>query len=207
MKNYFPTPDDNPEDPNPTTRIRCRTLKPCPPLHKVLIHRSLAAQPDTRISPGSHDFRRKDRPVPDFEQNQVFLAHFPNRSPAQLAGKVALAELGKDAFGSKRKGLGIHRTQAFHQLKEDPAAFLDHALDCPHELTEDPFSYQGTALMHTPPSTHLDEARLIRMILTFAHDLVRRHAALSLKSSESKNPIYDSNDLILEELTDTSKDR
>ncbi|MEM7145923.1 MAG: glycosyltransferase family 2 protein [Verrucomicrobiota bacterium] len=205
VKNYFPHHDDNPTDPNPATRLRHRTTQPTPPFHKIILHRSLAAEPNTRIGAGNHDYRRGNEHVPDFAQDELFLAHFPNRSPSQIAGKIALAELGKDAFGSKRKGIGTHRTEAFKQLKADPKSFLAAAPVTPdHELTKDPFSYRGGKLTLTPPLDQQNETRLARLLLHFSHDIVKRHAELVLKNTDSKNPLYDSDDLMLEDLSENA---
>lgn len=175
---------------NPVLRIRTRFTEESGVDHKILVPRSIARRGGARVGPGNHDFWiGDDRVAPVEVGRHLALAHFPVRTPHQLAVKVAVAEMGKNAMGRRRKGLGIHKSGQFAALLEDPESFLATALRTDRAVTTDPFPYRGGPLRFTPrTNTPTDVASIL---LRFGDALAKAHGRLADAARGNSDPLVD----------------
>ncbi len=93
-------------------------------------------------------------------QDDVYLAHYPNRSPYHFAAKAINGRLQVLAGGSARQTQATHYTPAFGALREIPRHWLRHAQDgatalqSADGLIDDPVPYLGKPLRHTRAPDH-----------------------------------------------------
>jgi hypothetical protein len=114
------------------------------------------------------------------------LAHFPGRTPAQFAAKVAIKHLQYAAMADKCSHWGWHYKAAFAKLRKAPHCFetafrdevLRYAVDKKNEFQpetiESPFPYRGGKLRYTPDAA--GAARLLTLVLSYAEQLAKHHA-------------------------------
>ncbi len=200
FRTYHPHPSDDGAELNAARRLTHRFVNETGEYHKILAHRSVAKHADLHIRPGNHHLNIGDRYIepailPGFE-----LAHFPVRSLGQYIRKISMGELGKDAFGKKRKGLGTQKTAPFEQLKHNAEHFFATALIPDRELVVQPANYIGAELRYTAPEDEI--ADTIQGILTMAHDIALQLGKMRDKARpKGLNPLFDTSSVELEEIT------
>lgn len=200
FRTYHPHPSDQVSELNAARRVTHRFTHETGEYHKILAHRSVARHADLHIRPGNHhlnigDFYIEPVVLPGFE-----LAHFPVRSLGQYIRKISMGELGKDAFGKKRKGLGTQKTAPFEQLKHNAESFFATALLPDRDLVAQPAEYLGGELRYTAPEDEI--ADTIQGILTMAHDIARQLGQMRDQARpKGLNPLFDTSSVELEEVT------
>lgn len=89
------------------------------------------------------------------KQEQLLLAHYPNRSPLHWAGKAVSGWLKVLAAGQQERGRATHYISTFEQFKLQPQVWIDGALEqfrklqYSSDLVDDPIDYRGEALLYT----------------------------------------------------------
>ena len=158
---YVPDASDDADELNLVRRISHRLAVEGHGWVKVIVPGSVAARGE--LHQGSHDVT-----VPGTEATQwsrlegARLAHFPVRSAAQFARKVAIGKiqyLARDAT----EGMAFHYEEPFALLMRSWEQFVDgHRAAAARfavppgtafepELVRDPVAYAGGPLRHTPP--------------------------------------------------------
>ena len=197
FRTYHPHPADDSTELNAAKRIGHHYTTETGEFHKILVHRGVAKHDDLHIRPGNHHLNIGDFLIPPVVLPGFELAHFPVRSLGQYIRKISMGELGKDAFGKKRKGLGTQKTAPFEQLKHNAEHFFTHALTPDRELAFQPAIYRGTELRYTAPEDEI--ADTIQGILTMSHDIALQLGQLRDKTREKGvNPLFDSSTVKLE---------
>ncbi len=89
-KTYVPTPEDNVSEGNPLQRIVQRRNAENPPIRKVLIPAEMLRGNDWHLAMGCHELTHTStgEVFPEIATASIGIAHFPVRSPEQIAGKV-----------------------------------------------------------------------------------------------------------------------
>ena len=201
FRTYHPHPSDDTAELNAARRIRHHFVTEAGEYHKIIAHRSVAKHSDLHIRPGNHHLNIGDDLIPPVPLPGFELAHFPVRSLGQYIRKISMGELGKDAFGKKRKGLGTQKTLPFEQLKNNPEHFFAHALTPGRELELGPANYLGGELRYTAPEDEI--ADTIQALLTMAHDIAIQLGQLRDKTrARGVDPLFDTSTVDLEEVTD-----
>jgi len=116
--NFVWSPDDDksPER-NPVMRLRGR-LPPLPPaaqLNKLLVPAGLV-DAGTRLSQGNHHLVRNGEVLPTRALDAIALCHFPVRSVAQYASKVAVGYLQYSAMADWDRQVGRQYVEPFRAL-------------------------------------------------------------------------------------------
>ena len=176
LRNYIPTPADDPREPNPVVRLRHRRPAESTTV-KVFIPRSLSVEARLTLGTGSHALYRDTAPLPSHPLVSAWLAHFPLRSPQQQARRVLTAELQKLARGHAAEGLDVHYRLGFQLLAEDPERFFSTVLEPAAGLTPDPAPYLGGPLRHSLALSDL--ARTARALVPFLEKLALSHGRLT----------------------------
>jgi glycosyltransferase involved in cell wall biosynthesis len=83
MANHFPTCRDNPDDPNPFTRLS-RRHRPPNRLPKVIVR----AKPGMTLTQGNHSALYQSRPPMVSRSQRISIRHFPYRSENQFIRKA-----------------------------------------------------------------------------------------------------------------------
>jgi hypothetical protein len=200
FRTYHPHPADDHRELNAARRIGHHFVSETGEYHKILVHRSVAKHEELHIRPGNHHLNIGDFLIPPVVLPSFELAHFPVRSLGQYIRKITMGELGKDAFGKKRKGLGTQKTAPFEQLKHNAEHFFRHALTPDRELALGPVDYRGGELRYTAPEDEI--ADTIQGVLTMAHDIAIQLGQLRDKTREKGvNPLMDTSTVKLEPVT------
>jgi hypothetical protein len=147
---YVPSPEDNQDDPNPLTRITHRRRREKPQYSKVLIPASVPRP--VEVTAGSHGLKKmKAEPA-----ETVQLAHFPVRSPLQLACKVLIGSWNMSLRDKSRKeGYQWHaladriKTEGLPDLEILQEIGLTYAAKSAVRLTRDPIKTKATELRYT----------------------------------------------------------
>jgi hypothetical protein len=183
-QSYVPTPADDPAEQNPYVRIRHRRAREVSRLGKVAVPARLAADPALTLAQGSHFVLGQDgQPLEPGDGAGLSIAHYPVRSPAQLARKAFggwLAELARSERGPRD---AFQWKRAFDELADgweiSPERLqelaLAYTLKEPREdpapgLVEDPFPLR-VELRYTAPLTTSPLAVLARTAETLVEDL------------------------------------
>lgn len=200
FRTYHPHPSDDPTELNAARRIVNHYKTETGEHHKIIVHRSVAKHADAYIRPGNHHLNIGEKYIEPAVLEGFELAHFPVRSLGQYIRKISMGELGKDAFGKKRKGLGTQKTAPFEQLKQNPEFFFNTALIPDRELVARPAEYTGGKLRYTAQEDEV--ADTIQGILTMAHDLAIQLGQLRDQiRPKGVNPLFDTDSVKLEEIT------
>jgi len=168
-RTYVPAPSDDPGEINPVLRIQHRLRLEGLESSKVMVPGHIAAV--ASLDQGSHDLTDAE-PATRTVLNRVMLAHFPVRSVAQLARKVAVGKIQYLARGYQYDW-GFHYDESFAMLVRDwdefAASFFDLAgrfglrlgSEFEPDLIEDPLEYAGGPLRHTPSQRVSEPLRTI----------------------------------------------
>jgi len=111
------------------------------------------------VDAGNHIIRLDGHFAHALRQSDFLLAHYPNRSPYQWAGKAVTGRLKVLAAGQRelREGRAGHYNDPFERLKQNPGAWLQGAargfahMQTAAELVDDPIAYLGKDLIYTQP--------------------------------------------------------
>lgn len=150
---YVPRPDDPQDDLNPVTRITHRRRREKPQYFKVLIP-ACVPRP-VEVTAGSHGLRKMNSEVHPI----VKLAHFPVRTPLQIAGKVLIGSWNMSLRDRSRKE-GYQWHALAEQIKAEGLPNLDtleaigntYAAKGPVRLVHEPLRTEVTRLHHTRSS-------------------------------------------------------
>ena len=157
-RSYVPDPADDPAELNPFVRLRQRLTAGSGPWVKAAIPGALAARPSASVSQGNHALLMDGTPVPGPTLEHAF-AHFPIRSPGQLAVKVAQHWLQLLAMSRRAPTWSFQYVEPFKLMAADPRAFLDAFYESHRWFAEcggpgderelAPFPYLGGPLRYT----------------------------------------------------------
>ena len=147
---YVPSPDDDQNDPNPLTRITHRRRREKPRYSKVLIPASVPRP--VEVTAGSHGLKK----IRAEASETVQLAHFPVRSPLQLACKVLIGSWNMSLRDKSRKeGYQWHalaeriKTDGLPDLETLQEIGLTYAAKSAVRMVNDPLKTKATTLRYT----------------------------------------------------------
>jgi Glycosyl transferase family 2 len=193
-RSYVPCEMDDAAQANPVLRMHHRLRHENWPWIKVVIPAKLVAGTEALIMQGSHAILKDGRELSAVDNGRAFLGHFPVRGEGQFLAKIVVGHLQNQAMVDAAASWGWHQREQFQRLKSDPgaarASFREVAYrysvppqgQTQMDVVDDPLSYRGGALRHTPL---IDEAsRSWLTILTYTEDLARRYASLSASVAE-----------------------
>jgi hypothetical protein len=176
FRTFHPTETDPKAQLNVVERIGQRFKWEIGEHHKIIVNRKLASTEGGQIMPGNHHFNLGDQQVSPQALEDIVISHYPVRSLGQFIRKIATAELGKDSFGKKRKGLGTQKTAPFELLKAEPHRFCATALEPDRGLIERPGQYFGEALRYTRAQDEF--AATVSSLLSTSHEIARQLGAM-----------------------------
>ncbi len=149
---------------------------------KCMVRSSLATA-NVTIDAGNHAVWVGDTLAPSQLAEDMCLAHYPVRHPAQWMVKATLGRLKALATGSEaeQRQWSKHYTPMLDLLRTEPSRlWTDQALRTMPPpglpLTEDPIAYAGLPLCHTRPDDPVMKA--IRGLAAGAEQLARHHGRL-----------------------------
>jgi hypothetical protein len=157
------TEDDASSEPNPVRRLRLRVPTKQTGLAKALLSSRLATKPQLRLAQGNHSVWSNGEQIPLQPLEAVSLCHFPIRSVAQYAGKIAIGYLQYCATPHWKRDEGFQYVDAFELLKDGLDHFTQameahsrryslHPWDPPQpDPVEAPLRYDGGPLTLTAP--------------------------------------------------------
>jgi lipopolysaccharide biosynthesis protein len=200
--------DDQNSEVNPVTRLRWRISAQRDVhrhLNKVLVPANLLANGRTDLSQGSHHLFQNGCAFPTKHLDAVSLCHFPIRSVAQYASKVAVKYLQYSATANWMGDTGFHNIEPFRLLAEGVDQLQSHMVaysrrysledtqpPC-EEPQEAPLHYMGgrlkyTATRDTPLSNILHCAEAIALQ---SADFQRQNEALqhALEAAKSEGDL------------------
>ena len=107
LRNYFPTSADSPAERDPLRRFAWRLKSEVATARKVVLPAAFAGDPASQVSLGNHAAVRvreqgTAEPWPHVMLEGPFLAHFPVRSPEQVAKKALLGWMGTRLWRPER---------------------------------------------------------------------------------------------------------
>lgn len=151
MNDFAPHPSDRTEEQNPILRLQHRASDDAICAQKVMIPRKLAEQPNARLADGNHYLLLHEKLVPATPADDLWLAHFPVRSAAQLAIKVIQLELQRLAAGSAMEGMNQHYRRHYLRMAGSPRTYVtDPGIYLRGERFA-PASYWGGPLLYSSP--------------------------------------------------------
>ena len=174
--NYVPTPDDDPNEPNPIARITHRRKREVLKQGKITMPRGLVGH--AQVGAGNHSLIARAR-VQFLSDRRLKLAHFPVRSREQLMSKVLIGSwnirlrdgpikaeashwlslAGRIMAGDPITDAQVYETAIMYNVKQAVRVILD------------PLAAPGTMkLRYTPQNTAL----LQRNLIAFAESCVQR---------------------------------
>ncbi len=144
-------------DINVVKRFARRTRAPIG-VWKVFVRGNITAE-RVQVDAGNHIMRLDGGFIQPARQHDFLLAHYPNRSPYQWAGKAAVGRLKVLAAGQRelREGRAGHYNDPFEILKHNPGPWLLGAaegfvrMQTAADLVDDPIDYLGQELIYTQP--------------------------------------------------------
>ena len=176
LLNYYPNAQDDAAIANPVLRLRHCQAAPSV-TRKIMISRSLSADPAVTVGKGSHVLWQGPNAVPDRPlPPEFYLAHLALRSPQHQALRVVLAELQKLSHGRAHDGLDIHYRLGFQLLAENPALFFATASHSGAGLRELPITYHGGPLRYSDQAVGWN--RVARALLPYLEKLAVSHGHL-----------------------------
>ncbi len=149
---------------------------------KCMVRAALAAKKPT-IDAGNHDVWIDDGPAPSQVAEDLSLAHYAVRHPAQWMAKATLGRLKALAAGreAEQRQWSCHYTPMLDLLRTNPSRLWTDPVfrTTPPpglSLEEDPITYAGLPLRHTRPGDPVIKA--IQALATGAEQLARHHGRL-----------------------------
>ncbi|WP_298286480.1 glycosyltransferase family 2 protein [Acidocella sp.] len=180
MVNYFATSQDDHAEAIVPVRITKR--RPPSDAHKIILRGGLP-EADIVIEHGSHWAWLRSRQINGVMNNDLWLAHYSERSPFQYIAKFVRGWSKVLASGQAEVGrkTAYHYHDPFDFLRDKPANFLRNPRfmgfknEVP-DLIDDPARYCGGALRYT---ASVDEAmRAVRALMGYLDDLATQHGRL-----------------------------
>lgn len=177
--NYYATRSDDAAELNPVLRLRYCSRSASHTV-KMVIPRSLAADPQVSAGKGSHQLFREGQALP-FQQtlSEFFLAHLAMRSTEHQILRVVQAELQKLSRGEAHRFLDTHYRLGYQLLETNPLGFMDDTLCVAEDYRLQPIRYRGTPLQHS--SVLQPGMRLGRSLLPFLREMAQSHGRLQDK--------------------------
>lgn len=179
MVDYLASLPETAHELNPAKRLVLRSAEAGD--GKVFIRTQSAGQ--VEIAAGNHAIVSMQGADMGMVQASLVLAHYPGRSPHQLATKAMVGRLKVLAAGQTyaAQQWSAHYAAPFEALKRTPRAWLaETALSQagkPVEgLVHDPLEYLGGGLAYTHRTD--DEARLIAVLAAYAESLAVSHGRI-----------------------------
>lgn len=177
MVNFYPAKDDDVSERNPALRIRHRVHRDFV-FKKIIVPKALAQDPQVIAGKGSHALLRDGVAIPDrVAPENVYFAHFPQRTLGQQVCRLITAELQKLSAGSKLAGLDTHYRAHFDYLREYPDLFAETLYKVPGRLELAPIAYRGGELRYGV-GDH-EWMRAVRSLLPFLEKLALSHGELT----------------------------
>jgi len=121
LRTFVPTADDPPAEPNPLRRIRYR-LNDEPKVDKAVLTPAFLADPMLVLDHGNHGLLRIGAPARQLRVpplRDIALAHYPVRSPAQVADKTVIGYLAHLASGrpeAEERRLATHWRRCYEEM-------------------------------------------------------------------------------------------
>jgi hypothetical protein len=158
--NFVWSADDDSTELNPVIRLQ-RCMPPRHDMSKILVPSAVGRVVGAKIGQGNHSISVQGRPLPAVECSGIRLCHYPIRSVAQYASKMAIGYLQYAAFPGRVEEMGFQYDEPFRLLKSGIAEFAakmemqsrayslagsDHVDDSPMTA---PLHYVGGALEFT----------------------------------------------------------
>ena len=174
---YVPRP--GPSEDEPIVPLRLRHRRRSPNRFRKIFAR--APIPDAVIDNGNHSVKLRGASLPGQSVPGLKLAHYPRRSPYQMAAKAAKGWAKVQATGAAEvaRGTNRHYRLLFEGLRDAPQAHLIVTDPPPADdptLVVDPIDYRGGPLRYT---TAIDERmRAIRGMMGYLDDLTTRYGQL-----------------------------
>lgn len=174
---YVPDADPAADEPVVPLRLR-RRRKQANRFRKIFVR---AAIPEAVVNNGNHTVTLHGTSLPGQPLPGLNLAHYPRRSPYQMAAKGAKGWAKVQATGSSEvaRGTNRHYRLLFEGLRDAPQAQLLDARPLPVDdptLVTDPIDYRGGPLRYTAA---VDERmRAIRGMMGYLDDLTTRYGQL-----------------------------
>lgn len=112
---FVPTEEDNPNEICVAKRQTYTFSDKMVTSHKVIFHRDLASLDDFRIVQGNHDIKGIEAPKVDL--TNLFVAHYPVRSVAQITSKALVGWTNYLALPIREKGNGDHWKEIYDLVK------------------------------------------------------------------------------------------
>lgn len=176
---------------------RLRRRAPQPVTTKVLA-RAEVDQPGMTVDAGNHAILVDDRALPSASLPGIRLAHYPRRSPEQMAVKNARGYAKVIAAGPAEvaRGRSLHYKGLYELLRDNPLAFFGHGQvkrppEADASLILDPIDYRGGPLRYT-----VDRAAgvwAVSVMLGYVDDLARQHGLLIAEVPEARARVEASN--------------
>jgi hypothetical protein len=114
--------DDDSTELNPVIRLQ-RCMPPRHDMSKIFVPSAVGRVVDAKIGQGNHDISVQGRPLPAIECSGIRLCHYPIRSVAQYASKMAIGYLQYAALPGRLEEMGFQYNEPFSLLKSGIAEF------------------------------------------------------------------------------------
>jgi Glycosyl transferase family 2 len=172
---FVPSPEDDPTERNPVTRIRHRRRREVPQYSKTTVPRALIGK--ARVGAGNHSLIAGSR-IASAQIDGLTLAHFPVRSREQLMSKVLIGSWNMRLRDPKDQNEAFHwraladRILAGGVLTDADVheVALNYAAKSAVRIVEDPLIEPGAMeLRYTPANASL----LATNLIAFAENCVR----------------------------------
>ena len=192
MLNYHAPPPDSARFVNPVQRLILRD-----PTEIGVGKVALRRHRDVTVDAGNHGFTLDGVYRAGMAQDAIRIAHYPDRSPHQMALKAVVGRLKVVAAGQDElnRGRSTHYAPILDAVLANLPGWLRYATDqlalragLPG-LVNDPLPYLGGPLRHTPPPGD-EAARFTALLLNFAARLAASHGSL-LRSHEARRIALD----------------
>jgi hypothetical protein len=169
MHDYAPHPHDAADEPNVALRITHWTGAEKRPQLKIMVPRSFAADLNVSLSGGNHELYGPQGVIVAEEAADLWLAHFPARSCAQVVAKVIVGELQRLANSSQ----AYHYETHYHHLAAGGGDYFHEPSTYLRGLYSRPAQYWGQPIRYTPPLS--DWPRLAASLLPFMAQLASNY--------------------------------
>jgi hypothetical protein len=175
MRDYAPHDADEGNEANPVLRMRHHVGEARRSAGKVIVPQACAGLPHARLTHGNHGIEVEGKAVEAVIRDDLWLAHYPARTGAQVAVKVLTGEWQRLAHAAP-DGIDSHYRAHALRFAADPGPFLASAGHYLRGTVEDPAAYWGGTLRY-PPLLGPGE-RALASLLPYVDDLARSHGRL-----------------------------
>ncbi|SCY05106.1 Glycosyl transferase family 2 [Lachnospiraceae bacterium XBB2008] len=190
-RNYIPTEEDDLKQPSVAVREKfCLGDEP-EMTKKVIVPRAIAAADDFELGWGGH-FAACSKIHSHILLHDVRLAHYPIRSPEQMASKAIVGWLNYLSMPNRDKDLSVHWQIMYKAVKEYGLPSTDTMMTLANLYRENPSDTDNLNVIYNPISipedvfslkyTHPSEINLLKNICENAEHLAVSHATLLEKT-------------------------